>query len=230
MQWKILDTGEAPAKKNMAIDADLLQQICMHPQPILHFYEWRGNSATFGYFARPENLLNFEAVSQLQLNLARRPTGGGVLFHFTDLAFSIVVPASHPLYSHNTLENYARINQIVKLSIHELMGNSFQLLTEEASINTSSIHFCMGKPTIYDVMMGPCKIAGAAQRRTKHGLLHQGSIHLALPDWDIISRLVKDCKVVESMRAHSVGLVEPQNLDEARRQIKDCLTQLCRQK
>lgn len=230
MQWEILDTGKALAKRNMEIDGDLLQKISIEPHPTLHFYEWEGNSATFGYFARPETLLNLEAVSRYQLHLARRPTGGGLLFHITDFAFSLVVPSSHPLYSHNTLDNYARINRIVELSVHELLGRDSQLLVEEPQINTPAINFCMGKPTKYDVMIGERKVAGAAQRRTKHGLLHQGTIHLALPDWNLISQLVKDKQVVESMQAYSVGIVELKDLEKTRNQIKALLIQLFRER
>jgi lipoate-protein ligase A len=35
---------------------------------------------------------------------------------------------------------------------------------------------CFAGPVRYDVMSGSRKIAGGAQRRTKRGLLHQGSI------------------------------------------------------
>lgn len=225
MEWKILDTGKASAKRNMEIDGDLLKQLSTHPHPVLHFYEWMGNAATFGYFSRPETLLNLEAAANFQLDLAKRPTGGGLVFHFTDFAFSIVVPASHPLYSQNTLENYARINAVVESLIQEFIGNPSKLLMEESAAETAANHFCMGKPTIYDVMIGHCKVAGAAQRRTKHGFLHQGTIHLALPDWEIISQLVKDKGVVESIRKYSAGLIEHQRLDDARKQIKERLTQ-----
>ncbi|HEY2627343.1 MAG TPA: hypothetical protein VGI41_11400, partial [Candidatus Udaeobacter sp.] len=42
-----------------------------------------------------------------------------------------------------------------------------------------SRHLCFANPVSADVMIDRCKIAGAAQRRTRAGLLHQGSIQLA---------------------------------------------------
>jgi lipoyl(octanoyl) transferase len=39
-----------------------------------------------------------------------------------------------------------------------------------------SRHLCFANPVSADVMIDSCKIAGAAQRRTRAGLLHQGSI------------------------------------------------------
>ena len=40
---------------------------------------------------------------------------------------------------------------------------------------------CFQNPTKYDVLLNGVKIAGSAQRRTVHGLLHQGSIHFGGP-------------------------------------------------
>lgn len=40
----------------------------------------------------------------------------------------------------------------------------------------------MAKPTRYDVVHQGVKIAGAAQRRTKRGFLHQGTISLGFPE------------------------------------------------
>ena len=43
-----------------------------------------------------------------------------------------------------------------------------------------SRHLCFANPVSADVMIDSRKIAGAAQRRTRAGLLHQGSIQLAI--------------------------------------------------
>jgi lipoate-protein ligase A len=43
-----------------------------------------------------------------------------------------------------------------------------------------SRHLCFANPVQADVMVDSRKIAGAAQRRTRAGLLHQGSIQLAI--------------------------------------------------
>ena len=59
-------------------------------------------------------------------------------------------------------------------------------LLEESAIasSPSTQHFCMATPTKYDLMIGSKKFAGAAQRKTRYGYLHQGTISLATPDYD----------------------------------------------
>src|SRR5262249_49694531 len=141
--------------------------------------------ATYGHFIAPSQFLNLSAMADLGLDLAQRPTGGGITFHLSDLAFSMLIPASHPGYSANTLANYAFINHLVAKAIKEFMHLSKEPLLlpiEPALSDPKAAHFCMAKPTKYDLMLDGRKVAGAAQRRTKFGFLHQGTISLALPD------------------------------------------------
>ena len=97
--WEIIDTGCQSAKKNMCFDAQLLENADTFSKPVLHFYEWEGENATYGYFTDPSKLLNLDQVRKLCLQLARRPTGGGIVFHIWDLAFSVMVPATCPEFS-----------------------------------------------------------------------------------------------------------------------------------
>lgn len=226
MKWKIFDTGNASAEENMAIDAKLLQTVAIDPRPTLHLYGWNGKSATYGHFAKPDDLLHLDHLHKQQVQIAKRPTGGGLLFHFTDYAFSVIIPKEHPFYSTNTLENYRQINRIVEQAVRQILEISPSLLSEDPEEQTSAKYFCMGKPTQFDVMIGGKKIAGAAQRRTKEGILHQGTIHLALPKWEEIEPLIKDPSVLEAMQKYSVGLVAPQHLASAREEMKHLLTRL----
>ena len=50
--WNILDTGTQPAENNMLLDAELLKNLDQHTLPILHFYDWQGDSATYGHTTR----------------------------------------------------------------------------------------------------------------------------------------------------------------------------------
>lgn len=224
MKWKVFDTGKASAKENMAIDAGLLQSVAV--SPILHLYDWEEKSATFGHFAKPELLLNLWELEAGNVQIAKRPTGGGVLFHFTDFAFSVIIPKHHPFYSTNTLQNYRQINRVVEDAVRQMLGDSLSLLEQEPIDQSPSKHFCMAKPTQYDVMLGGKKVAGAAQRRTKQGILHQGTIHLALPDWQELDPFIKDPAVLEAMRKYSIGLVDRQDLSSAREEMKHTLTHL----
>jgi len=213
MNWSIVDTGIASAETNMALDVQLLEDLAsgLQKQPILHFYDWQLPSATYGYFTDPYQLLDAAGVNQLDLQLARRPTGGGIIFHLADFAFSILVPANHRDYSVNILDNYAFVNRLV---IEVIKGFTDQhaslslLPIEPAAIDRHAGHFCMASPTKYDVILDGYKVGGGAQRRTKHGFLHQGSISLALPDLKLLQQvLLPGTRVIEAMQQHTCALL-----------------------
>ena len=57
----------------------------------------------------------------------------------------------------------------------------------------------MAEPTIYDVMAGGKKVGGAAQRRGKQGLLHQGTIALSVPSEATLKAFIKDSAIVDKI-------------------------------
>lgn len=187
-EWLIEDAGIRSPEWNMRADSDCLSFVKPTSPPLLRFYRWERPSATYGYFVEPSRYFDLEQSAQYRLQLARRPTGGGIIFHTHDLAFSVVIPLSHPLFHRNTMISYRRINKVVLSAIQPFLV--------EGSLSDETISsyegFCMTKPTIYDIVVHGKKIGGAAQRKTKNGLLHQGSLSLGLPDRQLVCSVLKD--------------------------------------
>ncbi len=226
MAWNILETKAASAEENMQLDAKLLENLEGQERPILHLYEWEKQSATFGYFVKPEELLDLEEAKKRGLDLARRPTGGGVVFHLWDLAFSVLVPSKSKLFSTNTLDNYNLVNRVVKDVVKEFLGISEEigLIPDDAPFQDQTCtHFCMARPTKYDVMLQGKKIAGAAQRKTKDGFLHQGTISLLCPDPELLGAVLPSTAVREAMMQTTFPLLK--DLKE----LKEGRLELCEQ-
>lgn len=192
--FTLIDTGMASARQNMELDSKLLKELDPFSlTPILHLYDWNRVSATYGHFIHPSDYFSEEGLSKSVLEIAQRPTGGGVIFHNTDWAFSLLIPSNHPSYSMNTLENYAFVNTLVIEVIKRFVGKAatFNLLQEETKpVDLYCSRFCMAKPTKYDVMLNGKKISGGAQRRTKAGYLHQGTISLTLPNPEFLGEVL----------------------------------------
>lgn len=221
----VLDTGIQEASENMTQDAHLLQRL--QGDPILHLYDWKGLSATYGHFIQPEKHIHLDVASRLGVSFAKRPTGGGIVFHIWDYAFSFLMPSSHPLFSENTLENYRFVNEVVLEVMRDycsvkdpldLIPTSFPISGEDCQ------NFCMARPTQYDVVYNGMKIAGAAQRKTKKGYLHQGTISLASPDIAMLRQLlIAQEDVVSAMSAYTFAPLEStcdaKTLAEVRKEI-----------
>lgn len=154
----------------MAIDEALLQSAT---SPILRFYRWERSSLSFGYFGRcAEVALDFPTR-----DLVRRWTGGGIVLHGEDLTYSFILPrvAGHAIPAPQ------QIYRIIHSAIQHALAEHLQVSLANADAPKIS-DACFANAVTADVLLQGRKIAGAAQRRTRAGLLHQGSIqHEELP-------------------------------------------------
>jgi len=166
--WLLLNHGPLPPAENMAWDEALLESAPRLGRPLLRFYGWAEPAATFGYF---QKFAEVERLTQLR-PLIRRPTGGGLVPHYADWTYSIVVPPDEHWYSLKAATSYRRV--------HEWIRAAFAGLSLTTQLSSSSRAGTPGQCFIgaeqFDVLLGERKIAGAAQRRTRAGLLIQGSI------------------------------------------------------
>jgi lipoate-protein ligase A len=223
---EILDTGIGSAEENMRFDEKLLETLQPQDRPILHLYDWALPSATYGYFIRPEKHLDLSKLNRFSLDIARRPTGGGIVFHVWDLAFSFLMPAGHPQFSLTTLQNYQFVNRAVLDTVQSYFSLQPELIKEDApSMGADCQNFCMAKPTQYDVVYQGMKIAGAAQRRRRQGYLHQGTISLAFPQLELLNEVLLSKKdVLAAMSSFSFAPIkDPNELSKTRQDLQKLL-------
>jgi len=222
---RVWNTGKAPARENMAQDVFLLQNLEHDPHAVLHLYDWWGESATFGHFINPEEFFDLEAVKSRGLAIEKRPTGGGIIFHSFDLTFSIAIPVGHPLYSQNTLESYAKVNRQVIEAVSQFLQDKPKPALLQSEVATKHQRFCMAHPTKYDVLLGGKKVGGAAQRRTRFGLLHQGSISLIRPCRELICAVLKNGEEVHAeMSRFGDSLTDaPDRYSQTRLELQEAL-------
>ena len=164
----LLDSGKCDAAFNMALDEALLENAARLQKPVLRFYGWTEPAASFGYF---QKYADVERATHLR-PLVRRPTGGGIVPHDADWTYSFVVPPNHEWHSLKAEESYRRIHDWLRLAFAEL-----KIETELApSAKKSAPGQCFVGHEKFDLLWHGKKIAGAAQRRNKQGLLIQGSV------------------------------------------------------
>jgi len=166
--WLLLDSGACDYAFNMAMDEALMEFAPELQWPVLRFYGWTQPAASFGY---SQKISEIETVTKLR-PLVRRTTGGGLVPHDADWTYSVTVPPSHPWYALRASESYERMHRWIQSAFASL-----DLATELAPCCRKEIPGqCFAGYEKSDVLRLGKKIAGAAQRRTKTGLLIQGSI------------------------------------------------------
>ncbi len=179
--WLLLESGRGDAPSNMATDEALLEAMPRLQKPALRFYGWTQGAASFGYFQKHSEI---ERTTLLR-PLVRRPTGGGLVPHDADWTYSLAFPTSHEWYATSAIESYRRVHEWIQAAFAEL-----NIATELAPCcRKSAPGQCFEGYEKFDVLWRGKKIAGAAQRRNKLGLLIQGSVQpppvgLQRGDWE----------------------------------------------
>jgi lipoate-protein ligase A len=185
--WLLLNSGPRESAFNMALDEALLHAVAHWRKPVLRFYGWIEPAATFGYFQKYSEV----AETILLRPLIRRPTGGGIVPHDADWTYSLAFPPNHEWYSLKAVESYRRV--------HEWIRDAFARLNVDSELALEARKSAPGQCFIgyeqSDVLWQGRKIAGAAQRRTREGLLIQGSVQpppisLKRDDWENAMRAI----------------------------------------
>jgi len=172
--WRLWDDDAHAPAMNMAIDEALLIA-APRGRPVLRFYGWDRAAVSIGYVQR------FGAAPAQDCVVVRRPTGGGVVFHDHDFTYSVVLPAGHWLTGLDRTKSYDWINRAVLAGLQRCNVSAALARHDVARSVDRSRMVCFEHPTRYDILMGGRKVAGSAQRRTRTGTLHQGSIHFGGP-------------------------------------------------
>ena len=202
------------AAMNMAIDEALLEIAGM---PTIRFYRWDHDALSFGYFGRFSDVARFEGEREL----VRRWTGGGIVFHGEDLTYSIIIPSSDPAFAGPSMSIYEKVHRGLCEALAETgqqaivaAGADRVRVREHAAVNARGGN-CFANPVRADVMLDDRKIAGAAQRRTKCGLLHQGSIQNVDVENGLAERFAQSLsRTVESREFKREILLRAREIDE----------------
>ena len=163
--WR--DSQARSGPENMAIDEWLMTQL--GEVPILRQYQWSGTWVSLGYF---QSLRAAKMIFGSASKYVRRWTGGGVVDHRDDATYSLMIPRSWQFASIGGSESYRQIHAALARCLLD-RGHSCELVSRDSASNSVA---CFEKPVEWDLLCQGEKIAGAGQRRTRQGILHQGSV------------------------------------------------------
>lgn len=171
---------------NMARDLALLEDDPAVEHPRLRPYEWTAPAITFG---RSQRYADIRAACAEALPLTRRPTGGGIVPHGGDFTYALVLPARCADGQRPLLDHYRGVHTALVEALGQA-GCAARLATpEDCGASSAAGTACFTGPSCHDVIDARTgqKWAGAALKRSRRGLLFQGSLALerlpvALPE------------------------------------------------
>jgi lipoate-protein ligase A len=182
MNLALLPARTSGAAENMAVDFLLLQRYPEPATPRFRHYGWRGPAFTFGYSQKIAAVRESLAAVEPPYELVRRATGGGVVDHRDDWTYALVIPRGHPLEELRATQSYRTVHEALAAALcAQGVAALVKPCIEEPDTDTAPpgpAGVCFQRAEIYDVVHDRTdkKIAGAAQKRNKHGLLFQGSV------------------------------------------------------
>lgn len=164
--------------ENMAMDEALL--MASGDLPVLRTYRWASPTLSFGYFLKHSDARRALLPGE---TLQRRWTGGGLVHHAGATTWSLTVPHGHPFAQIRPAASYAQLHQAVAQLLQQAGREGISVVPPYAPAPAGGL--CAEAPAPGDVIWKGRKLAGAGQRRTRLGLLHQGVIFL--PETDLPS-------------------------------------------
>jgi len=165
MTWRFLDTGEGDAYWNMALDEAILTLRIEDKVPAtLRVYSWRPSAVSIGYFQSLEEEVDLKTCKALGVDVVRRITGGGAVYHECggELTYSFVAS-----------EEELRAKRFFK----DIQG-SYQVICEALVEGLRKLGVNAEFKPINDVVVNGKKISGNAQTRRCGVILQHGTILL----------------------------------------------------
>jgi lipoyltransferase/lipoate-protein ligase len=164
--WRLIDMRIEDAPTQMATDEAIAMNRLEEGTPnTIRLYRWNPSAVSIGYFQSIEKEVNLPACEKYGVDVIRRITGGGAVYHDYngEITYSLVAPETDPKMPKDILASYEFICGAI--------ANGLATLGVDAEF----------KP-VNDIVAGGKKISGNAQTRRHGVVLQHGTV---LVDTDI---------------------------------------------
>ena len=173
-KWRLIDIRVEDAVTQMAMDEAIAKARIPEDNPnTVRLYRWKPSAVSIGYFQSITKEVNLEECERLGVDVIRRITGGGAVFHDYngEITYSLVAPENDPKMPRDILESYRAIcGAIVGGLSHLGVDSEF-------------------KP-VNDIGAGGKKISGNAQTR-RHGVILQHGTVLVDSDLETMFKVLR---------------------------------------
>ena len=170
VDWRVIGLEQHDAFMNMALDEACSEAVARHEGlPTIRFYRWQPSAVSIGYFQSLEDEVAVEKCKAAGVDVVRRRTGGGAVFHDYDgeITYSVIAPVQR--FPQGITESYHVICGWILDALKTLGVNA-----EFKPINDIVLAADACGPSGEKV--GGKKISGNAQTRRNGILLQHGTV------------------------------------------------------
>ena len=191
--WRLLLSGPGEPGFNMALDEALALAVRRGwSPPTLRIYQWQQPAISLGCHQPLSVLEAFDEHAGGGAVVVRRPTGGGAVLHTRDVSYALVCD-QRTLRGQPSRFLYRQFHAALGLALgesgcrqrrrHHLLRASGRRQRYTMARGRQGVAspvpaeaLCFQQPVANDLLQGRAKVAGAAQRRWRDGLLQQGTV------------------------------------------------------
>lgn len=173
-EWRLIREEPRPGPMQMALDEVAARTAASGGPRTLRVYQWDPSCLSLGYSQAPETI-DWETCASRDLDVTRRPTGGGAIYHDItgDISYSIVAPATElpgPL-----IDAYHVLCEPLFEALEALGVAASYTDTERPGVYEPACYLRPLHPA-HDVVVDGRKISGNAQYRQRDAVVQHGSL------------------------------------------------------
>lgn len=159
---RLLQTGHKTAATNMALDESVLHHVASgESPPTFRLYGWKPSAVSIGYFQSLEEEVDLDVCRDSGVDVVRRITGGGAVFHDEEVTYSAVVPEKWE-------------------SIPDSIPGSYEYICGGILVGLKKIGLDANFQGLNDIAISGKKISGNAQTRRKGVILQHGTVLISV--------------------------------------------------
>jgi lipoate-protein ligase A len=164
--WRLLKLETHNAAMNMAIDEAILTARAIDRAPsTLRFYQWKPSAVSVGKNQKPENEAHLDNCRKLGVDIVRRISGGGTVYHDErdEVTYSLIAKTSD-LGVKDISAVYAKVYAGIK--------DALRILGATADFNEGDLKNCP------NLRVKGRKISGSSQAHKRETVLQHGTLLL----------------------------------------------------
>jgi lipoate-protein ligase A len=164
--WRVLKIETYNPFMNMAIDEAILYARVAETVPnTLRFYRWKPSAVSIGKFQKIENEVNLKNCKKLGVDVVRRISGGGTVYHDAEgeVTYSVIAK-TEDLGTKDIAEVYSKI--------YAAISEALRLMGIVADYNEGDLKNCP------NLTVSGKKISGSAQANKSGVVLQHGTMLL----------------------------------------------------
>jgi len=189
--FRLIKSAPSSAVYNMELDEKIFNRYLEDGIGVFRVYRWQGPSFTYGFSQNPQNEINLDKCVSDGIQIAKRITGGGILFHDDEITYSFVCSKEDLGEPQGVFVAYRQICKFL-IRFYESLGlePAFALEAKDFKQKCAPHGLCSAAYEKYDIVIAGRKIGGNAQKRKRQVVFQHGSIPLSV-NWDSLRRYLQ---------------------------------------